>query len=111
VIGDLLIYFRKRSSRLRPFLAVGTGVVHLSSSQQRVTQIIGAPTLPPSQFSSNLAALHVPVGLDVRLTKGWDFRYTFSETLTSNPISGQLSPPASHNLQNFQNLFGVIKQF
>lgn len=111
VIGDLLIYFRKRNSRLRPFLAVGTGVVHFSSSQQQITQMIGTPVLPPSHFSSNMAALHVPVGLDVKLGKGWAVRYTFSETLTSNPISKQLSPPASHNLQNFQNLFGVIKQF
>ncbi|MGB8772003.1 MAG: outer membrane beta-barrel protein [Candidatus Korobacteraceae bacterium] len=111
VIGDLLIYFRKRGSRLRPFLSVGVGFVHLASSQQQINQLIGAPVLPPQHFSSDMTALHVPVGLDVKLTKGWVFRYTFSETLSSNPISHQLSPPASHNLQNFQNLFGFIKQF
>ncbi len=111
VIGDLLIYFRKRDSRLRPFLSVGTGIVHLSSSQQQINQLIGAPVLPPQHFSSNMAALHVPVGLDVKLTKGWAFRYSFSETLSSNPISAKLSPPGRHRLQNFQNLFGIIKQF
>lgn len=111
VIGDLLIYFRKRGSRLRPFLSVGTGFVHLGSSQQQISQFIGAPVLPPQHFSSNLAVLHVPVGLDVKLAKGWAFRYTFSETLSSDPISNQLSPPGLHNLQNFQNLFGIIKQF
>ncbi len=111
VIGDLLIYFRKRGSRLRPFLSVGGGVVHFTSSQQQVNQLIGAPVLPPQHFSSNLAALHVPVGLDVKLTHGWKFRYTFSETLSSNPISARLSPPAPHRLQDFQNLFGIIKQF
>jgi hypothetical protein len=111
VIGDLLIYFRKRGSRLRPFLSVGGGLVHLTSSQQQIDQLIGAPVLPPRQFSSNKIAFHVPVGMDVNLTKGWSFRYTFSETLTTNPISDRLNPPAMHNLQNFQNLFGIIKQF
>ncbi len=111
VLGDLLIYFRKRGNRLRPFLSVGVGLVHLSSSQQQVTPLMGNAMLPPQHFSSNMAALHVPVGMDVKLAKGWAFRYTFSETLTSNPISDRLSPPAQHNLQNFQNLFGFIKQF
>lgn len=111
LIADLMIYFRKRTSRLRPFLAVGTGVVHLSSSQQQITQSMGTPILPPQSFSSNMIALHVPVGLDVKLGSGWAFRYTFSESLTCNPISKQLSPPAQHNLQNFQNLFGITKEF
>ncbi len=111
VIGDLLIYFRKRSSRLRPFLSVGTGFVHLSSSQQQVTTAIGDPVLPPQHFSSNQVVLHVPVGLDVKLKDGLALRYSFSETLSGNPISKQLSPPAGHNLQNFQNLWGLIYQF
>jgi Outer membrane protein beta-barrel domain len=111
VIGDLLIYFRKRASRLRPFLSVGVGVVHLGSSQQQIQQLIGMPVLPPQHFSSNMAALHVPVGIDVKLIKGWAFRYTFSETLSGNPVSAKLSPPGLHNLQNFQNLFGIVKQF
>jgi len=111
VLGDLLIYFRKRGSRLRPFLSIGTGLVHLSSSQQQIKQFIGTPMLPAQQFSSNMAALHVPVGIDVKLAKGWAFRYSFSETLTGNPISQQLSPQGLHNLQNFQSLFGFVKRF
>ena len=111
VIGDLLVYFRKRGSRLRPFLSVGTGVVHLGSSQQQVNQSIGVPVLPPQHFGSDMAVLHVPVGIDVKLINGWAFRYSFSETLSSNPISANLSPQGLHNLQNFQNLFGIIKQF
>ena len=31
VVGDLLLYFRGRASRLRPYLSAGGGVVHLSS--------------------------------------------------------------------------------
>jgi outer membrane protein with beta-barrel domain len=111
LIGDLLVYFRNRDSRLRPYLSVGTGLVHLASSQERIKQVLGAPVLPPQHFSANMIALHVPVGIDVRLVKGWAFRYTFSETLSRNPISDCLSPPGQHSLKNFQNLFGFVKRF
>ena len=110
-IGDLLIYFRKRNSRLRPFLSVGTGFMHFYSSEQSINTIIGNPTLPPQHFSSNHAVLHVPVGLDIRLKDGWNFRYSFSETLSGNPVGPQLSPPGTHNLQNFQNLWGIVYRF
>src|SRR5258708_35194223 len=65
VVADVLIYFRKRDSRLRPYLSVGTGVVHFASSVDRIEQILGTPDLPPQKFSSNMIALHVPVGIDV----------------------------------------------
>lgn len=111
VIGDVLVYFRKRSSRFRPYLSVGTGYVHLSSTQEQIQQVVGDPVLPAQTFTANLIALDVPVGIDVRLRKGWSFRYAFSETLTKNPISDQLSPPGHASLKNFQNLFGFVKQF
>jgi len=111
VIADVLVYFRKRDSRLRPYLSVGTGVVHFASSVDRIEQILGTPVLPPQNFSSNMIALHVPVGMDVNLGKGWAFRYTFSETLSKNPVSDRLSPPGQHSLKNFQNLFGIIRRF
>jgi len=111
VVGDVLVYFRKRDSRLRPYLSVGTGVVHFASSVDRIEQILGTPDLPGQKFSSNMIALHVPVGMDVNLAKGWAFRYTFSETLSKNPVSDRLSPPGQHSLKNFQNLFGIIRRF
>jgi outer membrane protein with beta-barrel domain len=111
LIGDLLVYFRNRDSRLRPYLSVGTGLVHFSSSQERIEQPLGAPALPPQRFSANMIALHVPVGMDVKLGKSWAFRYTFSETLSKNPISDRLSPPGQHRLMNFQNLFGFTRRF
>jgi hypothetical protein len=111
VIADLLVYFRTRNSRLRPYLSVGTGLVHFASSQERIEQALGSPVLPPQRFSANMIALHVPVGIDVKLGKGWAFRYAFSETLSKNPISDHLSPPGQHRLMNFQNLFGFVKQF
>jgi len=111
VIADVLVYFRKRDSRLRPYLSVGTGFVHFASSQDELEQVLGAPALPRQRFSSNTIALHVPVGMDVNLGKGWAFRYTFSETLSKNPVSDRLSPPGQHSLKNFQNLFGIIRRF
>ena len=111
VIGDLLVYFRNRDSRLRPYLSVGTGLVHFASSQDRISQFLGAPALPAQHFSTNMICLHVPVGIDVRVGKGWAFRYTFSETLSKSPISDRLSPPGQHRLMNFQNLFGFVKRF
>lgn len=110
-IADLLVYFRRRDSRLRPYLSVGTGLVHFASSQARIEQVVGAPSLPPQRFTSNLIALNVPVGMDLNLGKGWVFRYTFSETISQNPVSDRLSPPGRHSFKNFQNLFGFIKRF
>ena len=111
LIADVLVYFRKRDSRLRPYLSVGTGLVHFASSVERIKQAMGTPGPPPQNFSSNMIALHVPVGMDVNLGKGWAFRYTFSETLSKNPVSDRLSPPGQHSLKNFQNLFGIIRRF
>jgi len=111
LIGDFLVYFRNRDSRLRPYLSVGAGLVHFASSQDRVEQAFGTPALPPQRFSANMIALHVPVGIDVKLGKGWAFRFTFSETLSKNPISDRLTPPGQHHLMNFQNLFGFVRQF
>ncbi len=106
-----LVYFRKRSSWVRPYLSVGTGWVHLSSTEQKIILTQGSPALPPNEFSSNMLALHVPVGIDVRLHDGWRLRYTFTETLSKNPISDELSPPGPHSFKNFQNLIGIVREF
>ena len=111
VIGDLLVYFRARDSRFRPYLSVGTGFVHFASSQESLEQVLGNPNPPPQRFSANMAVLHIPVGIDVKLGKGWALRYTFSETLSKNPIDDRLSPPGQQRLMNFQNLFGFIRRF
>jgi len=111
LIGNVLVYFRARNSRLRPYLSVGTGFMHFTSTEQRVQQVMGAPTLPPRQFSSNHVVLNVPVGMDLNLGKGWAFRYTFSETISKNPIDAQSSPSGQHAFKNFQNLFGFVRRF
>ena len=110
-IAAVLVYFRNRDSRLRPYLSVGTGLVHFSSSEEHIDQSVGSPVLPPQHFSANTIGLHVPVGMDVNLGKGWAFRYTFSETISKNPIDDRLSPSPQHAFKNFLNLFGFIKQF
>jgi opacity protein-like surface antigen len=105
------VYFRKRASRLRPYLATSAGFVHLASSLRDVLTAAGAPTLPPAKFSSTEAALRVSVGMDVALGRGWWFRYSFAETLSHNPLSDHLSPPGSRTLKNFQNMFGFLVKF
>ena len=111
VIGNLLVYFRARDGRLRPYLSVGSGFMHFASTQENVQQVLGTPALPQRHFSSNLVVLNVPVGMDVNLGKGWVFRYTFSETISGNPVSDRLSPTGQHSFKNFQNLFGFIRRF
>lgn len=111
VLADVMVYFRVRGSRFRPYLGVGTGWVHFRSDQEQVMQSVGTLALPARTFSSDMVALHTPVGLDVKLGSGWKFRYAFSETLTRNPISERLSPPGSHRLMSFESLFGIVRQF
>lgn len=111
LMADLLVYFRKRGSRVRPYLSGGTGMVYVESSAGSPNTVTGSLPLPPGRFSATEPGLRVAVGLDVRLEKGWWFRYSFSETISSNPISAELSPPGQRGLKNFQNLFGFVRRF
>lgn len=111
VFASVLVYFRRRKSRVRPYLSVGTGWVHLASTVKSVSVTQGAATVPPASFSADMVGLRVPVGIDVTLHRGWRFRYSFSETLSRNPISHELVPAGPHSLKNFQNLFGIVREF
>jgi hypothetical protein len=110
-IGDVLVYFRKRRSRIRPYLSEGVGVVRHSSHVSGSTLSSGDLPLPPANSAATFAATRTAVGLDVCLRPSWYFRYTFGENISHNPISAQLSPPAKHDLMNFQNLFGIYRTF
>ena len=110
-LGELLVYFRGLDDRLRPYLSVGAGVVHFSSTRQKEILLGGTPVLPPAHFDSTRPALRVAVGMDVTLTHRVALRYSFAETIRHNDVSAQLAPPASRNLANFQNLFGLIVRF
>ena len=108
-IADLLIYFRSRRSRIRPYLSVGSGFVRLRSAA--AGPVRGALTPVPPQSEIVKSPLRVAVGIDVLFRRGWGFRYSFSETMTGNPLSATLNPPGSRGLANFQNLFGFVKYF
>jgi hypothetical protein len=107
-VFDFLIYFRRRQSRIRPYLGTGVGVIHLSTTETRVIDSQGTPALPPARFSYTGPVFRSHVGIDVRLTGKLDFRYGFSEFIGHNELSKRLSPPGSSTLKNFHNLFGFV---
>ena len=107
-IADMLLFFRSRRSRIRPYLSVGSGLVLLRSSA--AGPAVGALALPPEIDTVKLP-LRVAVGIDLLFRRGWGFRYSFSETMTGNPFSASLDPAGSRRLANFQNLFGFVKYF
>ena len=109
--GDMALYFRNRRSWARPYLSVGVGTAHFKSTSAGSPQVLGAFNVPPTKFSSTDATFRTAVGIDVALTRGWAFRYSFLETMQHNPIGGQLSPPGQRRLAHFQNLFGFMKTF
>jgi hypothetical protein len=68
-------------------------------------------TSPIGTIASTRIALRSHVGIDLRLSPHVAFRYSFSETISQNPISPSLTPPAPRRLANFQNLFGIVRRF
>jgi hypothetical protein len=107
-VFDFLIYFRRRQSQIRPYLGTGVGVSHLSTRQTRVIESRGTSALPPARFSYTGPLFRSHVGIDLRLTRILDFRYSFSESIGHDDVSMHLSPPGSSALKNFQNLFGFV---
>jgi hypothetical protein len=89
--GDLLLYFRPRSSAIRPYLSGGPAWLHV--------------------LAQDKPGLRVATGVDLAIRSRLAFRYCFSEVLSPNPIGAALHPPAGGKLMNFQNLFGVVKIF
>lgn len=110
VVADLLLYFRNRQSGIRPYLGAGLAVVRFRSPGVAGGMIHGIA--PPSRdIESTKVALRSHVGIDFRLGRRWSFRYSFSETISGNPISPHLTPMGERGLANFQNLFGMLMQF
>jgi Outer membrane protein beta-barrel domain len=109
VVFDGLIYFRGLGGAIRPYLGTGLSVVRFSSDEshsraQGLSPAVGA-------IRSTHIGLRSHVGIDFRLSRHVGFRYSFSETITSNPISPALTPPGRRRLLNFQNLFGFVSRF
>ena len=81
------------------------------SSDDIVSSLAQGLEPPVGPIASSRIGLRSHVGIDIRLSPRLRFRYSFSETLSGNPISRSLTPPAPRRLANFQNLFGFVSHF
>lgn len=110
VVADTLVYFRKLDSRVRPYLGTGVAIVRFDSGT--VGQSISSGlTAPQGSITAIKIALRSHVGIDLALSKRFSFRYSFSETISGNPVSPHLTPPGGRGLANFQNLFGLLARW
>jgi Outer membrane protein beta-barrel domain len=110
VVLDGLIYFRRLDSAVRPYLGTGVSLLHFSSGD--VLSTSGHGLAPPAgKIASTRVGLRSHVGIDFRLSRRINFRYSFSEMISSNPLSPSLTPPGRRGLMNFQNLFGFVGRF
>jgi hypothetical protein len=110
-LANVLVYFRNRKSRVRPYLSEGVGAVLIHSRLTGGGIVTGSPALPPASADHASIALRTLVGIDVRLQGRWSFRYTFGETLTRNALGSQVSPALQRVPKNFRSLFGVFVDF
>lgn len=111
VMGEGMVYFRARRSRVRPYLSAGAGITHTEASARGSLTVAGRPALPDRHISKTGPAFRVAVGIDLLLTRQTAFRYSFSETIQGNPLSEALTPPGKRKLANFQNWFGIAFYF
>lgn len=107
---DGLIYFRGLTSAVRPYLGTGLTVVRFSGNDVVSSAAHGLEP-PAGDIESTHVGLRSHVGIDFRLSRTVSFRYSFSETISSNPVSPSLTPPGRRGLMNFQNLFGFVARF
>jgi hypothetical protein len=106
---DGLVYFRRLNSAVRPYLGTGLSILRFSSKAIVETSSHGIGS-PAGSIESTHVGLRSHVGIDIRLSRHISFRYSFSETISGNPISPSLTPPAPRRLANFQNLFGFVSR-
>jgi hypothetical protein len=109
LVVDGLIYFRRLDSSIRPYLGTGLSIVHFSSEE--IDSRAQGLSPPAGAITSTHIGLRSHVGIDFRLSRQISFRYSFSETISGNPIGPSLVPPGRRPLMNFQNLFGFVSRF
>jgi opacity protein-like surface antigen len=109
LIADMLVYVRALDSRVRPYFSIGVGAVRFGSDQPRYTAESGVRRAT-GDIGATRAGLRVAVGIDLAVGGGWSVRYSFSDTVSGNPISEQLTPPGQRGLANFQSLFGLVRR-
>jgi hypothetical protein len=110
-VFDGLLYFRPLTSRIRPYLSVGTGGVRASRTLEEVTALRQPIAQPEASTSAWYAGIRIAVGIDLIWKNGWGFRYSFSETVSPNLAGRSLIPASGGSLMNFQNLFGFVKYY
>jgi hypothetical protein len=110
VVLDGLIYFRRLDSALRPYLGTGLSIADFSSTETAMATALDLNP-PAGTITSTRIGLRSHVGIDFKFARRLAFRYSFSETISGNPISPSLMPPGRRGLMNFQNLFGFVSQF
>jgi hypothetical protein len=109
-VADTLLYFRPLGSRVRPYLGTGFSVVRFTSRE--VIRSVGSNLAAPEhEITATKIGLRSHVGIDLALSSRVSFRYSFSETISRNPISPHLTPMGERRLANFQNLFGFVARF
>jgi hypothetical protein len=111
VVGEALVYFRPRSSRIRPYLSAGAGLVNLNATSRGAATVFGRPPALPDAIEHTGAAVRAAVGIDLFVSRNWALRYSFSETIQNNPFSAALTPAAPRRLANFQNWIGAAFHF
>jgi hypothetical protein len=104
---DTLLFVRNRASRVRPYLSGGVAMVRFASHDTRTVHLNGL-TPPGSDLEATQVAVRAAVGIDIRLGSRSSLRYTYSDTLSRNPISNILVPRGERRLANFHNLVGVV---
>jgi hypothetical protein len=109
-VADTLLYFRRLGSAIRPYLGTGLAFVRFGSNEVRnaVSSNLDPPT---GHITSTEIGIRSHVGIDLALSPRVSFRYSFSETISGNPISPHLMPEGKRGLANFQNLFGFVTHF
>jgi hypothetical protein len=107
VVADALLYFRERDRRVRPYLSTGFGAMHFESEPTAL--VVQNGTVPPlGRFTSTRPVFRVAVGVDIVVSGRASFRYSYSDTITGNPVSARLAPAGQRRLMNFQSLFGAV---
>jgi opacity protein-like surface antigen len=109
-VADTLVYFRPLGSGVRPYLGTGISFVRFSTGEI-VRTVVNGFALPPGDITATKVGLRSHVGIDLALTRQLTARYSFSETISGNPISPHLTPRGERGLANFQNLFGILWRF
>jgi hypothetical protein len=109
-VADALVYFRRFGSRIRPYLGTGLAVIRFASRDIDRTVTNNFPA-PQGEIAATKVGLRSHVGIDFKLSRRVSFRYSFSETISGNPISPALTPEGERGMANFQNLFGFVAHF